>query len=76
MDTKLNWSTTFHPKTNKKIEVVNRALAQIVRGYNQNHSEAWDENMVYIQCFAHIEIHTSTGSPHLKIVFDIFDLHF
>ena len=48
MDTKLKRSTTFHPQIDGQTKVVNKTLVQLLRGYNQKHLKAWDENMVYI----------------------------
>ena len=38
MGTKLKRSTTFNSQTNGQTKVVNRTLVQLLRGYNQNHT--------------------------------------
>jgi hypothetical protein len=49
MNTKLKRSTTFQPQIDGQIEVVNKNLVQLVRGYNQNHTKTLDENFIYMQ---------------------------
>jgi hypothetical protein len=68
IDTKLNYSTTFHPQTNGKTEVVNRTLVQLLRGYNKKHRKTWDEQLVYIKHSYNRAIHSSTN----KSPFDFF----
>jgi hypothetical protein len=43
MDTKLKKSTTFHPQTDGQIEVVNRTMVHLLRGYSNKHPTLWDE---------------------------------
>ena len=43
MDTKLKKSTTFHPQTNKQIEVLNKTFVYLFRGYCSKHPKLWDE---------------------------------
>ena len=45
MDTKLKKSTTSHPQTNGKIEVVNRTVIHLLHGYCSKHPELWDEHL-------------------------------
>lgn len=75
MDTKLKRYTTFHPQTNGKTKVVNRALVNILSSYNQKHPKIWDGNLIYIQ---HPYITDWTIiisiSPLLKLALDIFYL--
>ena len=49
MDTKLKNRTTFHPKIDGQIEVVNRTIIHILHGYCNKHPKIWDENLHYIQ---------------------------
>jgi hypothetical protein len=75
MNNKLNISTTFHPQTNVNIEVVNRTLVKLLRGYNQKHPNTWDENMICIQHSYNRAVHTSTSKSSFKNSMDIFHLH-
>jgi hypothetical protein len=72
MDTKLKRYATLHPHKYGKIEVVNKILMQILRGYNKKHSKSWDENMVYIQHSYNRVIHTSIGKPPFETCFGYF----
>ena len=60
MDTKLKKSTTFHPQTDGQIEVVNRTVIQLLRGYCSKHPKLWDENLCYVQHAYNHEKHSST----------------
>jgi len=48
MDIKLKRSTTFHPQTDGKMEVVNRKVVHILQGYYGKHPNTWDEHVIYI----------------------------
>jgi len=48
MDTMLKKSTAFHPQTNGQIEVVNRTIIHLLRGYCCKHPKLWDEQLHYI----------------------------
>jgi len=45
MDTKLKKSTTSHPQTNGKIEVVNRTVIHLLHGYCNKNPKLWDEHL-------------------------------
>jgi hypothetical protein len=45
---------------------------QILRGYNQEHLNTWDETMIYIQKYYNISIHTSTGKSPFETCFGYF----
>ncbi len=49
MDTKLNKSTNFHPQIDGQIEVVNKTIIHLLRGYCNKHPKLWDEQWHYIQ---------------------------
>ena len=48
MDTRLKRSTTFHPQMDEKLEVVNRKIVQLLRGYYGKHPKSWYEHIEYI----------------------------
>jgi hypothetical protein len=50
-DTKLKYSTAFHPHTDVKTEVINNMLVQLLRGYSNRYMNTWDEQIVYISTF-------------------------
>jgi hypothetical protein len=72
MDTKLKRSTTFHPHTYAKMELVNKNLMQLLKGYNYKHPKTWDENLIYIQYSYNRAIHTSTGKSPFETSFGYF----
>ena len=72
MDTKLKWSTKFHLQTHGKIEVVNRTLVQLLRGYNQKHPKTLDENTLYNQRSYSRAVCTSTDKSPFKTCFGYF----
>jgi hypothetical protein len=69
MDTKLKYSTSFHPQTDGKTEVVNRMLVQLLRGYNNKHPKTWDEHIVYIQHSYNRALHSSTNKSPFETCF-------
>ncbi|CAL9018651.1 unnamed protein product, partial [Prunus brigantina] len=60
MDTKLKRSTAFHPQTDGQIEVVNRTMVHLLRGYNSKHPCTWDASLPYLQFAFNRAIHSST----------------
>ena len=60
LDTKLTKSTTFHPQTDGKTEVINRMIVHILRMYNSNHPLTWDESLPYVQHSYNQALHSST----------------
>jgi hypothetical protein len=69
MDTRLNRSTTFHPQIDGHKKVVNKTLAQLLRGYNQKHQKTWDENIIYTQHSYNISFHTYTSKSPFETFF-------
>jgi hypothetical protein len=66
-DTKLTKSTTFHPKTNGQIEVVNQMIIHILRMYNLKHPRTWDESIPYVQHSYNQALHRSTGHNPFQV---------
>ena len=48
MDTKMKISISFHPQTNKKIEVVNITVVHLLQGYCTKRPKSWDDHLLYI----------------------------
>ena len=64
MDTKLKKSTTSHRQTDGQIEVVNRTIVHILRGYCSKHPKLWDEHLHYIQhSYNHVKHSSTQTSP-------------
>ena len=64
MDTKLKKRTTFHPQTNDQIEVVNKKIVHLLRGYCGKHPKLWDEHLHYIQhAYNHAKNSSTQVSP-------------
>jgi hypothetical protein len=42
---------------------------QRLRGYNQKHTNTWDENLIYIKHSYSRAVHTSTGKPPFETCF-------
>lgn len=42
METKLNFSSVYHPQTDDQTEVVNRSLENLLRSLVGNKSKQWD----------------------------------
>ena len=61
MDTNLTESTSFHPQTDGKIEVVNRMIVHILRMYNSKHPRTWDEMLPYGKDIYNQSLHRYTS---------------
>jgi hypothetical protein len=75
MDTKLKYSTAFHPQIDGQTEVINRMLVQLLRGYNSRHPNIWDEKIVYIQHYYNRALHSLPISLLSRRVLVIYLLH-
>jgi hypothetical protein len=67
MDTKLTKSTSFHPQTDGKIEVVNMMIVHILRMYNSKHPCTWDEILPYVQHSYNRSLHNSIGHNPFQV---------
>ena len=67
IDTRLKHSIAFHPQTDGQIEVVNRTMEHLLRGYNSKHPKTQDESLPYLQFDFNRAIHGST----LKSPFEV-----
>jgi len=69
MDTKLKRSTTFHPHTDRQIEVVNWIVVLFLWGYCSKHPKLWDEQIPYVQHAHNQALHSSTQSSPFETCF-------
>ena len=69
MDTRLKKSTTFHPQTDGQIEVVNRTVIQLFRGYCNKNPNLVDERLCYVQHSYNRAKHSSTYRSHFGTCF-------
>ena len=49
LETKLKFSTSCHPQTNGKTEVVNRSLGTMLRAVMKGNHRSWDEYLPHIE---------------------------
>jgi transposase InsO family protein len=49
MDTKLNFSSVYHPQTNHQTETVNQILEDMLRACALNDSKSWDKCLPYAE---------------------------
>jgi transposase InsO family protein len=49
MDTRLNFSSAYHPQTKGQIERVNQILEDMLRAYVLNDSKSWDKFLPYAE---------------------------
>jgi hypothetical protein len=47
MDTKLNFSSTYHPQTDGQTERTNQVLEDMLRAYAVKHGGSWDKSVPY-----------------------------
>jgi len=69
MDTRLKRSITFHSQIDGQIEVVNRIVVQLLRGYSGKHLKSRDEHLEYIQHAYNRAIHSSINKSPFETCF-------
>ncbi|KAJ9555929.1 hypothetical protein OSB04_010543 [Centaurea solstitialis] len=76
VNTKLNFSSAYHPQTDGQTEVVNRSLGNLLRCLVGDHVKAWDQKLCQAE-FAHNHaVNRSTGfSPFQKVEDFVDGLH-
>jgi transposase InsO family protein len=50
MDTKLNFSSTYHPQTDGQMERTNQILEDMLRAYALKYGKSWDKSLPYAEC--------------------------
>lgn len=69
MDAKMKKSKTFHPQTNAQIEVVNRTMVHLLKGYCNKHPKLWDESLHYVQHAYNQALHSFTSKSPFQTCF-------
>jgi hypothetical protein len=49
MDTKLNFSSAYHPQTNGQTERTNQILEDMLRDYALKYGKSWDKSLPYAE---------------------------
>jgi hypothetical protein len=49
MDTKLNFSSAYHPQTDGQTESTNQILEDMLRACALKHGESWDKSLPYTE---------------------------
>nr|KYP63257.1 Transposon Ty3-I Gag-Pol polyprotein [Cajanus cajan] len=69
LGTKLLFSTTCHPQTDGKIEVVNRSLSTMLRAVLKGNYKSWDEYFPHIEFAYNRVVHKTTKISPFEVVY-------
>ena len=69
LDTKLLFSTTCHPQTDRQTEVVNRTLGTMLHAIVGKNLKAWEDCLPFIEFAYNHSIHSSIGYSPFEIVY-------
>ena len=69
MDTRLDYSSTYHPQIDRKIEVVNRSLGNLLRSLIGNHPKQWDQLLAQVEYAYNDSPNRSTSKITFQIVY-------
>jgi hypothetical protein len=72
MDTRLNFSSAYHPQTDGQIERTNQILEDMLRACALKYGKSWDKSLAYHTHNFHITIAIKPVSrwPHLRHCMD------
>ena len=75
LDTKMKFSTAFHPQTDGQTEVVNRNLENLLRTLVGEHTGSWDLKLATVELTYNTTVNRTTcKSPH-EIVYGFRPRH-
>ncbi|KAJ9558407.1 hypothetical protein OSB04_013021 [Centaurea solstitialis] len=69
VNTKLNFSSAYHPQTDGQTEVVNRSLGNLLRCLVGDHVKAWDQKLCQAEFTHNPAVNRSTGFSPFQVVY-------
>ena len=71
VNTKLDFSSAYHPQTDGQTEVVNRSLGDLLRCLTGDHVKSWDQKLCQAE-FAHNHaVNRSSGFSPFQVVYSM-----
>jgi hypothetical protein len=71
LETKLLFSTTFHPQTDGQTEVVNKTLSAMLRAVLKKNIQLWEECLPHVEFAYNRSMHSTTKMYPFKIVYSL-----
>jgi hypothetical protein len=69
LGTRLLFSTTYHPQTDGKTEVVNRTLSMLLRVVLKKNLKLWEESLPHVEFTYNRAVHSTTKFCPFEIVY-------
>ena len=70
-NTKLDFSSVYHPQKDGQIEVVNRSLGNLLRCLVDDHLKSWDQKLCQAKFAFNHSVNRSTGLSQFQIVYGL-----